>query len=52
MVRFIIGFSTIIASVVAVGGSITLGSGILLATGGTMIKIWGISSMSERDFWQ
>ena len=52
MVRFIIGFCTIIASVVAVGGSITLGSGILLATGGTMILIWGISSMSERDFWQ
>ena len=50
MIRFIVGFSTIIASVVAVGGSITLGSGILLATGGTMIMIWGISSMSERDF--
>ena len=52
MIKFIIGFSTIIASVVAVGGSITLGSGILLATGGTMIMIWGISSMSEREFWQ
>ena len=52
MIRFIIGFSTIIASVVAVGGSITLGSGILLATGGTMIMIWGISSMNEREFWQ
>jgi len=52
MVRFIIGFCTIIASVVAVGGSITLGSGILLATGGTMILIWGISSMNEREFWQ
>ena len=52
MVRFIIGFSTIIASVVAVGGSIELSSGILLATGGTMIMIWGISSMSEREFWQ
>ena len=52
MIKFIIGFSTIIASVVAVGGSITLGSGILLATGGSMIMIWGISSMNEREFWQ
>ena len=52
MIRFIVGFSTIIASVVAEGGSITLGSGILLATGGTMIMIWGISSMNEREFWQ
>ncbi len=51
MTRFIIGFSTIIASVVSVGGCITLGSGILLATGGTMIMIWGISSMNEKEIW-
>ena len=51
MTRFIIGFSTIIASGVAVGGCITLGSGILLATGGTMIMIWGISSMNEKEIW-
>ena len=51
MTRFIIGFSTIIASVVSVGGCITLGSGILLATGGTMIMIGGISSMNEREIW-
>ena len=51
MTRFIKGFSTIIASVVSVGGCITLGSGILLATGGTMIMIWGISSMNEKEIW-
>ena len=51
MTRFIIGFSTIIASVVSVGGCIKLGSGILLATGGTMIMIWGISSMNEKEIW-
>ena len=52
MIRFIVGFCAIVAAVVAVGGSIELGSGILLATGGTMIMIWGISSMNEREFWQ
>ena len=51
MTRFILGFSTNIASDVSVGGSITMGSGILLATGGTMIMIWGISSMNEKEIW-
>jgi hypothetical protein len=49
MIKFIIGFSTIVASVVAVGGSITLGTAILLATGGTIIMLWGISSMNEGN---
>jgi hypothetical protein len=49
MIRFIIGFSTIVAAVVAVGGSIELGSGILLATAGTIIMLWGISSMNEGN---
>jgi len=51
MIKFIIGFSTIVASVVAVGGSITLGSAILLATGGSMIMIWGLDSMSKGGLW-
>ena len=49
MIRFIVGFCAIVAAVVAVGGSIELGSAILLATAGTIIMLWGVVGMNERN---
>ena len=49
MIRFIVGFCAIVAAVVAVGGSIELGSAILLATAGTIIMLWGIVGMNEGN---
>ena len=46
MIRFIIGFCTIVAAVGAAEGSVGLGTAILLATGGSMIMIWGASGMT------
>jgi hypothetical protein len=48
MIRFIVGFCTIIAAVGAAEGSVGMGVAILLATGGSMIMIWGASGMIEN----
>jgi hypothetical protein len=47
MIRFIVGFCTIVAAVGAAEGSVGMGAAILLATGGTMIMLWGVSGMIE-----
>ena len=48
MIRFIVGFCTIVAGVAAAEGSAGLGMAIMLATVGTIIMLWGISGMDER----
>jgi hypothetical protein len=48
MIRFIVGFCTIVAAVGAAEGSVGMGVAILLATGGSMIMIWGASGMIEN----
>ena len=47
MIRFIAGFCTIVAAVGAVEGGGNFGVAILLATGGSMMMIWGVSGMIE-----
>jgi hypothetical protein len=48
MIRFIVGFCTIVAAVGAAEGSVGLAIAILLATAGSMIMIWGLSGMIEN----
>ena len=48
MIRFIIGFCAIVAAVGAAEGSVGLATAILLATGGSMIMLWGVSGMIEN----
>ena len=49
MIRFIIGFCTIVAAVGAAEGSAGLGAAILLATAGTIIMLWGVVGINERN---
>jgi len=49
MIRFIAGFCTIVAGVGAAEGSAGLGIAILLATTGTIIMLWGVVGMNERN---
>jgi hypothetical protein len=46
MIRFIIGFCTIVAAVGTVEGGGNFGTAILLATAGSMIMVWGASGMT------
>ena len=46
MIRFIVGFCTIVAAVGTVEGGGNFGAAILLATGGSMIMVWGASGMT------
>jgi hypothetical protein len=48
MIRFIIGFCTIVAAVGAADGSVDLGAAILVSTVGTIIMLWGVSDMIEN----
>ena len=48
MIRFIIGFCTIVAAVGTVEGGGNFGTAILLATAGSMIMVWGASGMIEN----
>ena len=48
MIRFILGFFTIVAAVAAVEGTAGISTGIILATVGTITMLWGISGMDER----
>ena len=48
MIRFIVGFCAIVAAVGAVEGSVGLATGVLLATGGSMMMLWGVSGMIEN----
>ena len=49
MIRFILGFCTIIAAVAAMEGTASLSTGIILATTGTIIMLWGIFGMDEEN---
>ena len=48
MIRFIAGFCTIVAAVGCVEGGGNFGAAILLATGGSMLMVWGASGMIEN----
>ena len=48
MIRFIVGFGTIIAAVGAAEGSVGLGTAIVLATVGIMIMLWGVPNMIKN----
>ena len=48
MIRFVVGFGTIVAAVGAAEGSVGLGTAILLATVGSTIVLWGIAGMVEK----
>ena len=48
MIRFIIGFCTIVVGVGAAEGTAPLATAILISTVGTMIMLWGVSSMIEN----
>ena len=49
MIRFVAGFCTIVAAVGAAEGSAGLGAAILLATAGTIIMLWGVVGINERN---
>ena len=49
MFRFVTGFCTIVAGVGAAEGSAGLGAAILLATAGTIIMLWGVVGINERN---
>ena len=49
MIRFVAGFCTIVAAVGAAEGSAGLGTAIMLATGGTIIMLWGIAGMNREN---
>ena len=49
MIRFVTGFCTIVAAVGAAEGSAGLGAAILLATAGTIIMLWGVVGINERN---
>ena len=48
MIRFVLGFMTIIAGVAAVEGTAGIPTGILLAVIGAIIMLWGIAGMDEK----
>jgi hypothetical protein len=48
MIRFIVGFCAIVSAVGVAEGSVGLGAAILLATGGSMMMVWGASGMIEN----
>ena len=49
MIRFVTGFCTIVAAVGAAEGSAGLGAAILFATAGTIIMLWGVVGINERN---
>ena len=48
MIRFIVGFCTIVAGVAAAEGSAGLEIAIMLATVGTIIMLWGVINMNRE----
>ena len=48
MIRFVIGFCTVVAGVGAAEGSVGLETAIVLATVGIMIMLWGIPNMIKN----
>ena len=48
MIRFVIGMFTVFAGVGAVEGTASLATGILIATFGVCIMLWGLNGMAEK----
>ena len=48
MIRFVIGFLTVIAGVAAVEGTAGLATGILIATAGVCIMLCALRAMGEN----
>ena len=48
MIRFIVGFCTIVAAVGCVEGGGNFGAAILMATGGHILTLWGVNGMIEN----
>ena len=48
MIRFIVGFCTIVVAVGAAEGSVGLETAIVLATIGIVIMLWGIPNMIKK----
>ena len=48
MIRFVIGFCTIVAGVGAAEGSVGLETAIVLAAVGIMIMLWGVPNMIKN----
>jgi hypothetical protein len=48
MIRFVVGFCTIVAGVGAAEGSVGLETAIMLATIGIVIMFWGVPSMIKN----
>ncbi len=47
MIRFVVGFCAIVAAVGAAEGSVGLATAILMATGGHILTLWGVSGMID-----
>ena len=45
MIRFIVGFCTIVVGVGVAEGTVGLATAILISTVGTMIMLWAVSGM-------
>ena len=48
MIRFVVGFCTIVVAVGAAEGSVGLETAIVLATVGIVIMLWGIPNMIKN----
>jgi hypothetical protein len=48
MIRFVIGFCTVVVGVGAAEGSVGLETAIVLATVGIMIMLWGVPNMIKK----
>jgi hypothetical protein len=48
MIRFVVGFGTVVAGVGAAEGSVGLETAIVLATIGIVIMFWGVPSMIKN----
>ena len=48
MIRFVVGFCTIVAAVGAAEGSVGLGTAIVFTMIGIMIMLWGVPNMIKK----
>ena len=48
MIRFVVGFCTIVAAVGAAEGSVGLGTAIVFTMVGIMIMLWGVPNMIKN----
>ena len=48
MIRFVIGFCTVVVGVGAAEGSVGLETAIVLATVGIIIMLWGVPNMIKK----